>query len=95
MNDNANREVRLSRRDMRRVFALGDKLVVIVYVGGGMSISHALFGFPRFHVETDHLILAFASFIVVGTGWVICRSILRQRKAATSHEDNGENSFHG
>lgn len=77
---------------MRRVLALGDGLVVLFYLGVGISISHALLGFPRLLIEPDHIGLGIAAFIVVGTGWVIGRSLLRQRNAAASDDGNDNNS---
>ena len=91
MDDNANREVNLLTRDLDSAIALGNKLWVIFYVGVGLAISHALFGFPRFNVSVDHLGLAIASVMFLSISWAVVRSVLRQRKSVTPQgEDSGK-----
>lgn len=93
MSNHANQTVRLFNRDVNRVLAMGDKLVVIFYLSVGLSISHALFGFPDFFADPVHLILAIAAFIGIGLSWAACRSVLRQRHANTSHQAHLPNSI--
>lgn len=93
MSENARREVKTFRREVNGVLAFGDKLVVLFYIGVGASISHALFGVPRIEVNPVHLVLAIAAFIVIGLGWVVCRSFIRQRRAAASARDHRAPSF--
>ncbi len=76
---------------MGAVIALGDK---VFYFLGGMFFSQILFAFTGFFLDINHLILAFAAFLVIGTGWVIYRSILRQRTATSPPEGNSENPWH-
>jgi membrane protein implicated in regulation of membrane protease activity len=95
MDDNANREVTLLTRDLDRAIALGNRLWIVFYIGVGIAISHALFGFPGFNVSVDHLGLAIASVIFISISWAVVRSVLRQRKVAKSQEGDSGNRFLG
>lgn len=91
MDDNANREVNLLTRDLDSAIALGNRLWVMFYVGVGLAISHALFGFPRFNVSVDQLGLAIASVMFLSISWAVVRSVLRQRKGVMPRgEDSGK-----
>lgn len=79
MSDSANREVRLQMRDAKVLFAVGDRLF---YFLGGICFSEMLLTFTGVRVEISCLVLAFALIVVIGAAWVICRSLLRMRKAA-------------
>jgi hypothetical protein len=77
MSDSANREVRLQLHDAKRLFASADK---IFYFLGGIFFSEMLFAFTGSRIEINYLGVAFASVIVIGTAWVICRAVIRMRK---------------
>ena len=89
MSDSANREVRLQIRDAKRLFASADK---VFYFLGGIFFSEMLFAFTGSRIEINYLALAFASVIVMGTVWVICRAVIRMQKAEVCGVDGSGNS---
>ena len=89
MSDSANREVRLQMRGVKRLFASADK---VFYFLGGIFFSEMLFAFTGSRIEINHLGVAFASVIVTGTVWVICRAAIRIQKAEFCSVDSSGNS---
>jgi hypothetical protein len=95
MDDNAIREVKLLARDLDSAIAFGNRLWILFYVGVGVAISHALFGFPDFNVSVNHLGLAIAFVMFISISWAVVRSVLRQRKAVKAQGDDSDNTFPG
>jgi len=95
MDHNAIREVKLLTRDLDSAIAFGNRLWILFYVGVGVAISHALFGFPGFNVSVNHLGLAVALVMFISISRAVVRSVLRQRKAVKAQGDESDDTFPG
>ena len=76
-------ETRAVIRDVKSLFTLLDKLMVIIYFVVAVGFSHLFFGFPHFAFSTFEInvcVGAVAATLVGGSGWVVVRFVLRRRK---------------